>query len=225
MASFCGFSIKAHGAGYNRLHATTIHAIASRVSDRQYCYPDCNVLINTLGIIGAAALETADIELTQARIDQFEPDFDDITLPALRAIHFRLFQDPYDWAGDLRTANISKGSTRFANINCIKPEADKLYRQLAQEKYLTAPKRGSIQRIPMFLPLGGAILPLRVPDDGEDQEQGAQRNFNFQKQRCTPDRTPELDQEHHDAENEEQRAEEENCFHAQLCFVTMTAVP
>lgn len=104
--------------------------------DGQYCYPASNVLINRLGIIDEDALEVAEIELSQARIDQFEPNFDDISLPALRAIHFYLFQDVYEWAGELRTVDVSKGSTRFANVNRIEPEADKLFRQLENEDYL-----------------------------------------------------------------------------------------
>lgn len=105
--------------------------------DGQYCYPDSDVLINKLGLTDGDALEATEIELTQARIDQYEPDFDDISLSALRAIHRYLFQDLYDWAGDLRTVDISKGTTRFANVSRIEPEADKLFRQLAQENYLT----------------------------------------------------------------------------------------
>jgi cell filamentation protein len=104
--------------------------------DGQYCYPKSDVLINKLGITDEEALAVAEIELTQARIDQYEPNFDDISLSALRAIHFYLFQDIYDWAGDLREVDISKGSTRFANVGRIELEADKLFRQLEQENYL-----------------------------------------------------------------------------------------
>jgi cell filamentation protein len=109
----------------------------------QYCYPGSDVLINKLGLIEEDALEAAEIELTQARIAQFEPDFDNISLPALRGIHFHLFQDLYDWAGELRTVDISKGSTRFANVSRIEPEADKLFRQLAQEDFLIGLPRGA----------------------------------------------------------------------------------
>ena len=50
------------------------------------------------------------LKSSQVRIDQFEPDFDDISLLALRAIHRYLFQDLYEWAGELRTLDISKGA-------------------------------------------------------------------------------------------------------------------
>jgi cell filamentation protein len=104
--------------------------------DTQYCYPGSDVLINKLGLTDNAALEEAEVELTQARIEHFEPDFDNISLSALRGIHRYLFQDVYHWAGELRTVDISKGSTRFANASRVEPEADKLFRQLAQENYL-----------------------------------------------------------------------------------------
>lgn len=52
-----------------------------------------------------------------------------------------MFQDIYDWAGELRTVDISKGGTRFAIVNRIEPEADKLFRQMAQETYLAGLSR------------------------------------------------------------------------------------
>ncbi|NHZ60944.1 putative adenosine monophosphate-protein transferase Fic [Massilia genomosp. 1] len=105
-------------------------------TDTQYCYPNADVLINKLGITDGPGLEQAEIELTQARIEQYEPNFDDISLAALRHIHFHLFQDIYGWAGHLRTVDISKGNTRFANVSRVEPEAEKLFRQLEQEGYL-----------------------------------------------------------------------------------------
>lgn len=68
---------------------------------------DFNKIFNT---------KSAEIELTQARVEQFDPDFDDISLSALRGIHRYLFQDLYDWAGELREVDISKGVTRFATM-------------------------------------------------------------------------------------------------------------
>ncbi|MCE3261827.1 MAG: cell filamentation protein [Pseudoduganella sp.] len=109
--------------------------------DTHYCYPGTAVLINKLGLTDKTDLEAAEVELTQARIEQFKPDFDNISLSALRDIHHFLFQDIYEWAGELRTVDISKGSTRFANVSRVEPEASKLFRQLTQEKYLVCLSR------------------------------------------------------------------------------------
>lgn len=137
--------------------------------DRQYCYPGSDVLINKLGLTDKAALEAAEIELSQLRVDQFEPDFDDISLPALRAIHFYLFQDIYDWAGELRTVDISKGGARFTNVRRIEPESDKLFGQLAQEDYLTGlPREQFVARLAHYYCELNVIHPFR---DGNGRAQ------------------------------------------------------
>jgi cell filamentation protein len=104
--------------------------------DKQYCYPDSGILINQLGITNEADLEAAEVDLTQTRIEQFEPNFNDISFSALCGIHRFLFQDIYRWAGQIRSVDISKGDTRFANMARIEPEANKLFLQLKQENYL-----------------------------------------------------------------------------------------
>lgn len=137
--------------------------------DVQYCYPDSNVLINKLGLTDERALNAAEIELTQARIDQFEPDFDNITLSSLRAIHRYLFQDLYEWAGELRTLDISKGSTRFANANRIEAEANKLFLQLEQEDFLVGlPHDRFISRLAHYYCELNVIHPFR---DGNGRAQ------------------------------------------------------
>ncbi|MBC3876476.1 putative adenosine monophosphate-protein transferase Fic [Undibacterium sp. FT79W] len=137
--------------------------------DKQYCYPNSAVLINKLGLKDADSLEAAEIEHTQARIEQFVPDFDDISMSALRAIHFHIFQDIYDWAGKLRTVDISKGSTRFANVIRIEPEANKLFGLLAQEGYLIdLPREQFLARLAHYYGELNVIHPFR---DGNGRAQ------------------------------------------------------
>jgi len=137
--------------------------------DKQYCYPNSDVLINKLGLTDGNALAAAEIEHTQARIEQFLPDFDDISMSALCAIHFHIFQDIYDWAGELRKVDISKGSTRFANVNRIEPEADKLFRLLAQEGHLIElPRTQFLTRLAHYYGELNVIHPFR---DGNGRAQ------------------------------------------------------
>jgi cell filamentation protein len=103
-----------------------------------YCYPGSDVLINKLGITEQAALDLAELEFTQFRAEQYVPDFEDFSWATLRGIHFFLFQDIYSWAGEIRTVDISKGTTRFANVQFIEKEAAKLFLQLEQEDFLTS---------------------------------------------------------------------------------------
>ena len=83
------------------------------MSDRDDCYPpDYTVLRNRLDIRDTAALEAAERELVALRLLEPMPagDFD---LDHLKAIHRQLFQDVYEWAGEVRTVEIAKGESRF----------------------------------------------------------------------------------------------------------------
>ena len=137
--------------------------------DRQYCYPDSGVLINKLGLTDDALLADAEIELTESRIAGFEPDFENISLSGLCAIHLYLFQDLYDWAGQLRTVDISKGTSRFANVSRIEPEAEKLFRQLAKENHLAElPREQFVARLAHYYSELNVIHPFR---DGNGRAQ------------------------------------------------------
>jgi len=95
------------------------------------CYPGTTVLRNRLDLTDDQALHDAErtlSEIAAASIDFALPPYD---LPYLRRIHRTLFDDVYDWAGELRTVDISKGGTHFCNVTRIEPEATKLFRQLA----------------------------------------------------------------------------------------------
>ena len=111
----------------------------------------------------------AEVELSHARIECFEPNFDDISLGALQANHFYLFQDVYDWAGELCTVDISKGATRFASVNRIEAEAEKLFRQLEQENNLIGLPRGQfVARLAHYYCELNVIHPFR---DGNGRAQ------------------------------------------------------
>ena len=80
--------------------------------DREYCYPDSNVLINKLGIKDHDELVTAEREITSLKIamakaDKIDGDFD---FEHLKNIHKFIFEDIYTWAGETRHVNISKGN-------------------------------------------------------------------------------------------------------------------
>ena len=83
------------------------------MSDPDYCYPpDFTVLRNKLGIRDAPTLEAAERRFVAQRLLEAVPtgDFD---LDHLRAIHRHLFQDVYEWAGEVRTVEIAKGGSGF----------------------------------------------------------------------------------------------------------------
>jgi fido (protein-threonine AMPylation protein) len=86
----------------------------------------------------AATLEKAEAALVAARSYELlqtplEGCFD---LAQLQAIHRHLFQDLYEWAGELRTVDISKGGQRFAHRAHLARSATPIFQQLAKENYL-----------------------------------------------------------------------------------------
>lgn len=128
-----------------------------------YCYRNSNVLINLLGITDIDALNAAEVEFTQFRLSQMEqPVFTDLSLSTLKNIHFYLFQDIYDWAGEVRTVDIAKGQTRFATCGRIEPEAEKMFRNLHQEDFLKAlPRSVFIERLAYYFSELNVIHPFR----------------------------------------------------------------
>ncbi len=106
--------------------------------DDPYLDPASGVLTNRLGITDAATLEQTEAALVATRSYELsriplEGRFD---LAHLQAIHRCLFGDLYEWAGQLRTIDISKGNNRFAHHAYIASAAATIFKQLAEEKNL-----------------------------------------------------------------------------------------
>lgn len=79
------------------------------------------MLENKLGIANEVELAREEERLTKLRARElFETrlldSFETGTFAGLRAIHRHLFQDVYDFAGQMRTVNIAKGNFRFAPV-------------------------------------------------------------------------------------------------------------
>jgi cell filamentation protein len=75
------------------------------------------------------------------RIDFALPPYD---LAYLKQLHHSLFGELYDWAGEIRTIDLSKGSTRFCTVNRIAPESTKIFQQLSSANWLEGMNRRSL---------------------------------------------------------------------------------
>lgn len=110
--------------------------------DDHYIDPGSNILRNRLGLTTQAELDRVEAAFVAARTVELSdaPDrFESVarfSLAHMQAIHRHLFGDVYDWAGELRTVDIAKGATRFANFGFIAREADKLVAGLEKENFL-----------------------------------------------------------------------------------------
>lgn len=100
-----------------------------------YCYCDSHILKNLLNIRDESTLQEAELDLSSLaakNLDFAEPPYD---LIYLRRIHNILFADIYEWAGAIRTIDISKANTHFCTASRIAPEANKLFKSVKKKEY------------------------------------------------------------------------------------------
>jgi cell filamentation protein len=130
----------------------------------RYTYPGTGVLINKAGITDAQALDAFEADATAIRMLELTQDplpraFD---VENLKHIHRHLFQDVFDWAGEFRLVDISRGSSRFANFLLIESYLSKCLAQLSQEKWLVglAPNEFT-SRLAFYMGEINAVHPFR----------------------------------------------------------------
>ena len=101
-------------------------------------------LRNRLGITDARALRHVEAELTASRIYDLirSPIPGAYDLAHLRAFHRQIFQDLYDWAGELRTVSIGRGRL-FSLPQHLEADAGELFDWLARAEYLRGRDRAA----------------------------------------------------------------------------------
>lgn len=128
-----------------------------------YADPVTGALRNKLGLSTAAALEAAEREITHSamillRESPVRATYD---LTHLCAIHRRIFGDIYDWAGQVRTVAIAKGSM-FCLPQFIEQAIAGISAQLHQEGLLRALGRDAfVDRLAYYLGEVNAVHPFR----------------------------------------------------------------
>jgi cell filamentation protein len=128
-----------------------------------YADPVTGVLRNKLGLSVTGELEAAEREITHAALiflkeAPVQPTWD---LGHLRAIHRRIFGDIYDWAGQLRTVAIAKGSW-FCLPRYIESSAAEIFRALHDENLLRGLSRNVFtERLAYYFGEVNAVHPFR----------------------------------------------------------------
>jgi cell filamentation protein len=109
------------------------------VSADPYVDPRTGTLRNRLGLADPTVLAQAEARLVAAAeyvLFHERLDLGGYDLAHLRALHRHLFGSVYDWAGELRTVNIAKGTTLFALAEWLEPQANQIFAWLAAEGHL-----------------------------------------------------------------------------------------
>ncbi|MBR2837007.1 Fic family protein [Candidatus Saccharibacteria bacterium] len=102
-----------------------------------YCYENTHVLKNKFNIRDANELQDAERRLTKYRTEELllKPMRGRFDFKHLQKIHHYLFQDIYDWAGEVRSVDIAKGNL-FCRYFAIAGEAERIFGELKAENYL-----------------------------------------------------------------------------------------
>jgi len=140
--------------------------------DDTYCYPGTNVLRNKFEVRDPQGLNALD-DLSAVRLLQLadSPIFGQFDLQHLQKVHEHLFQDLYEWAGEIKTVDISRPGSRFANVNQIRSYAHKTFEQLAAENDLRDLSQDKTsERLAYYLSEINALHPFR---DGNGRAQRA----------------------------------------------------
>ena len=107
--------------------------------NENYCYPGTEILINKLNIRDEEQLSKAERDITRLKLLKLYeapvPSKFDFSL--LRGIHKIIFEDMYSWAGQIRRGDFfSKGGSIFCRGSLVQLNADKIFGELSDEKYL-----------------------------------------------------------------------------------------
>lgn len=130
-----------------------------------YVYPGTNVLrnlrdIHDLDLLGRFEADATSRRLRQLEHQPLEGSFD---TKHLQAIHRYIFQDLFEWAGEVRTVDIARpGQFFFAFPQLIVPCLDGLFNKLKNEQHLANGNRSTFcSRSAYYLGELNAIHPFR----------------------------------------------------------------
>lgn len=106
-------------------------------SSTDNCYEGTTCLINKFGIRDEEKLEKVEAQITFAKSSSLErePLNKNFDFEHYKAIHQYLFEDLYEWAGQIRTVNLSKKGTQFADADEIERIARACFKRLADNDY------------------------------------------------------------------------------------------
>jgi cell filamentation protein len=128
-----------------------------------YQYPASPVLKNLPDIRNADTLAAFEQRATALRLDEMLAAISSIpiNLEMWQTIHRILFQDVYDWAGQIRAVQIAKGNTVFAMPEHIGTEAKRIFDQLSGENLTALPHNQFILKLAYYFGELNALHPFR----------------------------------------------------------------
>lgn len=128
------------------------------------CYPGTSVLVNKFDIRDEAKLSEVESVLVSAHNAEWlsVPKVNTFYFKHYKVIHCFLFSDLYDWAGQVRTVNISKKGTNFCPVENIERQADLIFGRLKeQDRFKGLPHDEFVEEIVDFYCATNYLHPFR----------------------------------------------------------------
>ena len=128
------------------------------------CYDGTTCLINKFGMKDDKQLSFVESQITFAKGSELEnnPIKGNFDFEHYKSIHKYLFDEIYDWAGQIRKVNISKKGTKFAKADEIEQLADACFSRLKSKNYFKAQKFDEfIENITDFYCVTNMLHPFR----------------------------------------------------------------
>lgn len=129
-----------------------------------YCLPDSLVLRNLANIDNQEELDAFEADITAVRIFEYTeaPLSGRFDLNHLCQIHHYVFQDVFDWAGQLRMVDISKGDSRFANFGLIDSYLGGVLAEIEKQNFLkNCEPETFVERLAFYMSEINAAHPFR----------------------------------------------------------------
>ena len=104
------------------------------------CYENTNVLINLFDIRDENQLNALEQSITSVLIAKASMDipFENVDFEFYKSLHKYVFSDIYEWAGEIRSVNISKKGTNFWPAEKIEENGLRIFNNLHKANFLKA---------------------------------------------------------------------------------------
>lgn len=128
------------------------------------CYPGTSVLVNKLGIQNQAQLDENETLIVGVKSLQFElaPFPEPLDFNYYKKLHRFLFDELYEWAGIVRSINLSKQHTRFCPADEIESLAGRMFSRIEQMDFLCGlPREDFVAELTDFYSSVNYLHPFR----------------------------------------------------------------
>lgn len=133
-------------------------------SSSDSCYPGTSVLVNKLGIQNQAQLDENETLIVGVKSLQFElaPFPEPLDFNYYKKLHRFLFDELYEWAGTVRSIDLSKQRTRFCPVREIESLAGRMFSRIEQMDFLCGlPREDFIAELTDFYSSVNYLHPFR----------------------------------------------------------------